>query len=81
MTIRVVVADDERLVRAGYRMIIDSEPDLAVVGEAADGVEAVDLVRRLRPDVVVWTSECHGWTGSPRPARWSGWCPRRPCSW
>jgi DNA-binding NarL/FixJ family response regulator len=53
MTIRVVVADDERLVRAGYRMIIDSEPDLAVVGEAADGVEAVDLVRQLHPDVVV----------------------------
>ena len=41
MTIGVVVADDQAIVRAGFRMLIDAEPDLAVVGEAADGAEAV----------------------------------------
>jgi DNA-binding NarL/FixJ family response regulator len=48
-----MVADDERLVRAGYRMILQGAPDLELVAEAADGLEAVDVARRERPDVVL----------------------------
>lgn len=51
--IRVVIADDERLIRSGLRMILTAEPDLAVVAEATDGVEAIEVVRRERPDVVL----------------------------
>jgi DNA-binding NarL/FixJ family response regulator len=53
MTIRVVVADDQALVRSGFRMILESEPDLRVVGEAANGREAVELARSLAPDIVL----------------------------
>ncbi|TME54437.1 MAG: response regulator, partial [Chloroflexi bacterium] len=51
--IRVVIADDQALVRAGFRMIVQSQPDLQVAGEASDGQEAIDLVQRERPDVVL----------------------------
>jgi DNA-binding NarL/FixJ family response regulator len=53
MTIRVLLADDQALIRAGFSMIIDSEPDLEVVGEAVDGREAVELARTARADVVL----------------------------
>jgi DNA-binding NarL/FixJ family response regulator len=49
----VLLVDDEQLIRAGLRAIIDAEPDLTVVGEAGDGAEVLPLVRRLRPDVVL----------------------------
>lgn len=51
--IRVVLADDMVLVRTGFRMILEAEEDIAVVGEASDGVAAIDVVRRERPDVVL----------------------------
>ncbi|HEY1455875.1 MAG TPA: response regulator transcription factor [Candidatus Dormibacteraeota bacterium] len=51
--IHVAIVDDQALVRAGFRMIVESQPDLRIVGEAADGEEAVELVRRERPDVTL----------------------------
>lgn len=79
MTIGVVLADDQTLIRAGFRVLIDSADDLAVVGEAADGREALRLVRDDRADVVVMdirmpeldgiaaTREIAGGAGKPSP--------------
>ncbi len=53
MSLRVVVADDQAMVRAGFRSPLNEEPDLEVVGEAADGEQAVAAVRRFRPDVAL----------------------------
>jgi DNA-binding NarL/FixJ family response regulator len=52
-TIRVLLVDDQALLRTGFRMVLGAEPGLTVVGEAGDGVEAVELARRLQPDVVL----------------------------
>jgi DNA-binding NarL/FixJ family response regulator len=53
MSVRVVVVDDQELVRTGFRVILDSEPDIEVVGEASDGREAIEVAGRLGPDVVL----------------------------
>lgn len=51
--IRVLIADDQALVRAGFRAILEAQPDIEVVGEASDGAETVDMARQLEPDVVL----------------------------
>ncbi|UBU16502.1 response regulator [Nonomuraea gerenzanensis] len=53
MGIRIVIADDQAMVRAGLRMVVESDPGMEVVGEAADGREAVSVARRTRPDIVL----------------------------
>jgi DNA-binding NarL/FixJ family response regulator len=62
-TLRVVVVDDQALVRSGFSMILGVEPDLEVVGEASDGAAAVDIATRLRPDVVLMDVQMPGTDG------------------
>ncbi|MGN6609345.1 MAG: response regulator transcription factor [Jatrophihabitans sp.] len=61
--VRVLLADDHGLIREGFRMILDAQDDVEVVGEAADGAQAVDAVRALRPDVVVMDVRMPGTDG------------------
>jgi DNA-binding NarL/FixJ family response regulator len=63
MTIRVLVADDQALVRGSFRVLVDTSPDLASVGEAATGAEAVEIARREKPDVVLMDIRMPGTDG------------------
>ena len=63
MSIRVLIADDQAMVRAGFRLILKPHADMEVVGEAADGREAVDAAQRLRPDVVLMDIRMPGLDG------------------
>jgi DNA-binding NarL/FixJ family response regulator len=63
VTVTVVLADDQALVRRGFRLILEAEPDLEVVAEAADGQQAVDAVRRHRPTVVLMDIQMPGLDG------------------
>ena len=53
MTVRVLIVDDQALVRAGFKMILESEPEIEIVGEAEDGAQAVEAARELSPDVIL----------------------------
>ena len=61
--ISVLIVDDERLIRAGFRAILESEPDLTVIGEAADGLDAIDLARKRSPEVVLLDIRMPGMDG------------------
>jgi len=78
MTIRILLADDQAVVRAGFRTILSAEPDMAVVGEASDGAQAVRMARQLRPDVVLMDIRMPGVDGIRATEELAGECVETP---
>ena len=72
MNVRVVVADDQEIVRTGLTMILDAQPGIEVVGQAADGYQAVELAQRLRPDVCLFDIRMPGIDGIEATRRLAG---------
>ncbi|WP_353828105.1 response regulator [Agromyces sp. SYSU T0242] len=72
MSVRVLIADDQDLVRAGLRMILDAQPDIEVIGEAVDGAEAIRTARELRPDVCLVDIRMPGTDGLEATRRLAG---------
>jgi len=74
--IRTLLVDDQPLIRSGIRALLDSEDDVEVVGEAADGQAGVELATQLHPDIVLMDVQMRSWTASRRPGvslATSGW--------
>ncbi len=63
MSIKILLADDQAMVRAGFRMILEVQKDIEVVGEASDGAETVAAVKRLKPDIVLMDIQMPGMDG------------------
>ncbi len=80
MTVRVVIADDQGMVRSGFTTLLNSEPDIEVIGEAVNGQEAIARAAQLRPDVLLMDVRCRCWTACRPPGR-SPPCRAHPGSW
>jgi DNA-binding NarL/FixJ family response regulator len=70
MTIRVLIAADQEMMRSAFRMILDSQPDMSVVASVGDGEAAVEQARGLRPDVCLLDIRMPNWTVWRRPGCW-----------